>query len=132
MAFNSQQRILVVDDTPAIRKVIIMILRNRGCKNIIEAEDGLQAWEVLVEAHIKHEPIEFVLSDWNMPNLDGINLVKNMKADKRFNSIPILMISGEGEKENVNEAHKAGIVDFVVKPFDSKVLDSKLDEIFAA
>jgi two-component system chemotaxis response regulator CheY len=132
MAFDLNKKILIVDDTPAIRIIVTRMLAKKGCTNIIEAEDGKQAWERLEEAHTKGEPVEFVMSDWKMPNLSGICLVKKMKEDKRFEMIPFLMVSAESDDQSVIDAYKAGITSFVGKPFSMQLLDEKIEQIFAA
>ncbi len=132
MAFDLKKKILIVDDTPTIRRVVSQMLHSKGCTNVVEAEDGQQAWMILENCFQEGEPIEFVMSDWKMPNLCGLSLIKKMKNDSRFSMIPFLMVSAEGNKESVLEAHQAGITDFVVKPFSTDVLDEKINEIFAA
>ena len=132
MAFDLNKKILIVDDTPAIRIIVTRMLINKGCTNIIEAEDGKQAWEILEEAHKNGEPVEFVMSDWKMPNLTGICLVKKMKEDIRFNLIPFLMVSAESDDQSVIYAYKAGITSFVGKPFSTQKLDETIEQIFAA
>lgn len=132
MAFDLNKKILIVDDTPAIRIIVSEMLKKRGCTNIVEAEDGAQAWRVLEESSAMGDPIEFVMSDWNMPNLSGICLVKKMKEDIRFQAIPFLMVSAESDEKSVLAAYKAGITSFVGKPFSKQILDGEIDQIFAA
>ena len=132
MAFDVNQKILVVDDMATMRKIIIRMLKKKGCTNIIEAEDGAQAWEALDAAAAMNDPIEFVMSDWNMPNVSGLSLLKKMKSDDRFKSTPFLMITAEGDKDSVMTAVKAGINNFVVKPFSVETLNTKIEKIFAA
>lgn len=132
MAFDPNQKILVVDDMATMRKIIIRMLSKKGCTNIVEAEDGQQAWDALDQAAQAQDPIQFVMSDWNMPNVSGLSLLKMMKADDRFKSTPFLMITAEGDKDSVMTAVKAGINNFVVKPFSIETLNAKIDKIFAA
>ena len=114
--------ILIVDDFPIMRGIIRRMLTKRfGLNNIIEADDGIAAWEVLNE-----EKIDLIICDWNMPNMTGIALLKKIRADKRFSSLPFVMVTAEGKKENVIEATKAGVTGFIIKPFTAKDLGKKL------
>ena len=132
MAFDPNQKILVVDDMATMRKIIIKMLKKKGCENIVQAEDGQQAWDALDAAANANDPIMFVMSDWNMPNVSGLSLLKKMKADDRFKATPFLMVTAEGDKDSVMTAVKAGISNFVVKPFSIETLNTKIDKIFAA
>jgi two-component system chemotaxis response regulator CheY len=132
MAFDINQKILVVDDMATMRKIIIRMLNKKGCTNIVEAEDGQQAWDELDRAANADDPVLFVMSDWNMPNVSGLTLLKKMKSDERFKATPFLMVTAEGDKDSVMTAVKAGINNFVVKPFSIETLNAKIDKIFAA
>jgi len=114
--------ILIVDDFPIMRGIIRRMLTKRfGLNNIIEADDGIAAWEKLNE-----EKIDLIICDWNMPNMTGIALLKKIRAEKRFASLPFVMVTAEGKKENVIEATKAGVTGFIIKPFTAKDLGKKL------
>ena len=115
----------VVDDFATMRKVIKNLLKQIGFENITEAEDGTSALRVL-----KSQEIDFVISDWNMPNMSGLELLKTMKADDEIKSVPFLMVTAEALKENVVIAVKAGVSNYVVKPFTAEVLSEKIDKIF--
>lgn len=130
MAFNPKQKILVVDDMSTMRKIIIKMLTQMGCEDITEADDGAPAWELLQKADSAGEPFEFVLSDWNMPGLSGLSLVKKMRRDERFHKTPFLMITAEGDQGNVIAAVKAGVSNFIVKPFNMETLTDKIGKIF--
>jgi two-component system chemotaxis response regulator CheY len=132
MAFNPKQKILVVDDMGTMRKIIKNMLTKMGCDNLTEAEDGAPAWEMLQQAHEAGQPFDFVVSDWNMPQLSGLDLLKNIRADERFASLPFLMITAEAEQSNVVIAVKAGVSNFIVKPFSIVTLKEKIDKIFGA
>lgn len=130
MPFNPKQKIMVVDDMSTMRKVIKNMLVKMGCDNITEANDGLPAWQKLEEAHEAGEPFDFILSDWNMPGMTGLDLLIKIRADERFSKVPFLMVTAEGEQEKVVTAVKAGVSNFVVKPFNVKTLEGKIGKIF--
>lgn len=132
MAFDPKQKILVVDDMGTMRKIIKNMLTKMGCDNLSEAEDGAPAWEMLQQAHEIGQPFDFVVSDWNMPQLSGLDLLKNIRADERFATLPFLMITAEAEQSNVVIAVKAGVSNFIVKPFSIVTLKEKIDKIFGA
>ncbi|MCT4642993.1 MAG: response regulator [Bacteriovoracaceae bacterium] len=130
MAFNPNSKLLVVDDMTTMRKIIINMLKKMGCSNIEEANDGLPAWDMIQKAHEAGIPYDFILSDWNMPGLTGFDLLKKVRADERFKKLPFLMITAEGEQANVIAAVKAGVSNFVVKPFNIITLQQKIEKIF--
>ncbi|MCO4753272.1 MAG: response regulator [Bacteriovoracaceae bacterium] len=130
MAFDVKQKILVVDDMSTMRKIIKNMLVKMGCTNIVEADDGKPAWEKIQEAYEAGTPFQFILSDWNMPGMTGLELLKHIRADQRFNKLPFLMITAEGEQSNVVTAVKAGVSNFIVKPFNQQTLLAKIEKIF--
>ncbi|MBW1671712.1 MAG: chemotaxis response regulator CheY [Deltaproteobacteria bacterium] len=117
-------RILVVDDFGTMRKVIRNLLRQGGYQNVTEAEDG-----VIALKELKSQKIDFVISDWNMPNMTGIELLKAVRADSELSSLPFLMVTAESLKENVLEAVKSGVSNYIVKPFTAEVLSEKIEKI---
>ncbi len=120
-------KILVVDDFPTMRRIVKTLLRQNGFTNFVEAEDGVQAYDLL-----KRTPdIEFIVSDWNMPNMTGIEFLKAVRADAKFKHLPFLMVTAEAEKENIIEAVKSGVSNYVVKPFTGQTLGEKLAKVFA-
>ena len=122
---NPDMRILTVDDFSTMRKIVKNILRQLGYENIVEADDGTTALDVL-----KQEKVDFIISDWNMPNMTGLDLLKTVRADKSLKDIPVLLVTAEALKENVVEAVKAGVNGYIVKPFTEEVLKEKIDSIF--
>lgn len=119
-------KILVVDDFPTMRRIVKTLFRQNGFTNFIEAEDGVQGYEML-----KQQPdVEFIVSDWNMPNMTGIEFLKAVRADPQFKHLPFLMVTAEAEKENIIEAVKSGVSNYVVKPFTGQTLAEKLAKIF--
>lgn len=117
-------KILVVDDSSTMRRIIKNSLTNLGYADIAEAEDGALAWEVMIE-----EEINVLVTDWNMPNMNGLELVKKVRADERYAEIPIIMITTEGGKLEVITALKAGVNNYIVKPFTPQVLKEKLEAV---
>ena len=119
-------KILVVDDSATMRRIIVNVLARLGYKeNIFQAENGLEAWEILNE----HPDMELLMTDWNMPEMNGLQLVKKVRADERFEDLPIIMITTEGGKREVITALKAGVNNYIVKPFTPQVLKEKLQAI---
>lgn len=130
MAFDPKQKILVVDDMGTMRKIIKNMLTKMGCNNIHEADDGAPAWQMIQDAHEQNQPFQFIVSDWNMPKMTGLDLLKNLREDERFKTLPFLMITAEAEQSNVVVAVKAGVSNFIVKPFSIITLKEKIDKIF--
>jgi two-component system chemotaxis response regulator CheY len=118
-------KFLVVDDFSTMRRIVRGLLKELGFLNIEEAEDG-----VVALGKLKSEPFDFVVSDWNMPNMNGLELLKAIRADAALAHLPVLMVTAEAKKENIIEAAKAGASGYVVKPFTAATLDEKLNKIF--
>lgn len=117
-------KILVVDDFATMRKVVRNLLKQAGYENIVEAEDGVSALRVL-----KSQKIDFVISDWNMPNMTGIDLLKAIRADGDMAKLPFLMVTAEALQDNVIAAVKAGVSNYIVKPFTAEILNEKIVKI---
>lgn len=122
---DSNMKILVVDDFQTMRRIVKGVLRELGFVNIVEAENGLKALEVL-----KGEKIDFVVSDWNMPEMTGIDLLKTVRATEEWKNLPFLMVTAEGKSEQVIEAVKNRVNNYVIKPFTPAVLEEKIRKIF--
>lgn len=122
---DPNMKIIVVDDFSTMRRIIRNILKQLGYNNIEEAEDGDVALDKLKEADF-----EFVITDWNMPNMTGLDLLKAIRGEERLKDIKVLIVTAEAEKENVVQAAQAGVNDYVVKPFTADVLQQKIDRIF--
>ncbi|WP_028586805.1 chemotaxis response regulator CheY [Desulfocurvus vexinensis] len=125
MAYDKNMRVLVVDDFSTMRRIIKNILRQLGFNNIVEADDGSTAWEVL-----NKDKIDFIVSDWNMPEMPGIDLLRKVRASEEFQHIPFLMVTAEGLQENIIEAVQAKVSNYIVKPFTAETLSQKIDKIF--
>ncbi len=122
---QSNLRFLVVDDFATMRRIIRNLLKELGFSNVDEAEDGVNALQKL-----RSEQFDFVVSDWNMPNMTGIDLLRNIRADEQLKGLPVLMVTAEAKKENIIAAAQAGASGYVVKPFTAATLDEKLKKIF--
>ena len=122
---DPKMKFLVVDDFSTMRRIVRGLLKELGFTNVDEAEDGVVALNKL-----KSEPFDFVVSDWNMPNMTGLELLKAIRADAKLAHLPVLMVTAEAKKENIIEAAKAGASGYVVKPFTAATLDEKLNKIF--
>lgn len=118
-------KLLVVDDSSTMRRIIKNTLQRLGYDDILEAEHGLQAWELLDTI----DGIKVLITDWNMPEMNGLDLVKKVRADNRFTDIPIIMVTTEGGKAEVITALKAGVNNYIVKPFTPQVLKEKLEVV---
>ena len=125
MTYDKNMRVLVVDDFSTMRRIIKNILRQLGFNNIVEADDGSTAWEVL-----NKDSIDFIVSDWNMPELPGIDLLRKVRASEEYKDIPFLMVTAEGLQENIIEAVQAKVSNYIVKPFTAETLGQKIDKIF--
>ncbi len=125
MTLNTNIKILVVDDFKTMRKIIKNILTQLGFKNIIEADDGTTALELL-----KKQKVDLIISDWNMPKMNGLELLKTVRSDDNLKDIRFIMVTAEAQKENVIEAIKHGVNQYVVKPFTPETLKEKLEKVF--
>lgn len=118
-------QILVVDDFSTMRRIVKNVLRELGFSNIKEAEDGKAALQVL-----RSSKIDFIVTDWNMPVMDGLTLLKNVRADAQLKSIPVLMVTAEAKREQIIEAAQSGVNGYVVKPFTAQTLKEKMEKVF--
>ncbi len=118
-------KILVVDDFSTMRRIIKNLLKDLGFSNIQEADDGSTALPMLQQGDF-----DFVVTDWNMPGMQGIDLLRNIRADEKLKHLPVLMVTAEAKKEQIVAAAQAGVNGYVVKPFTAATLKEKLDKIF--
>ena len=126
MALNTSVKVLVVDDFATMRRIVKGVLKQLGFKEIIEADDGTTALEEL-----RKQDIGLIVSDWNMPKMTGLDLLKKVRSEEKFKDIPFIMVTAEGQKENVLEAVKAGVSNYIVKPFTPETLSEKLEKVFS-
>ncbi|MEI6833130.1 MAG: response regulator [bacterium] len=120
-------KILVVDDFPTMRRIVKTLMRQNGYNNFVEAEDGVQGLKALES----NPDVEFVVSDWNMPNMSGLEFLKAVRSDSRFSQLPFLMVTAESEKDHIIEAVRNGVSSYIVKPFTGAALQEKLTKIFS-
>ncbi|PIE61963.1 MAG: response regulator [Desulfobacterales bacterium] len=117
-------KVLVVDDFATMRRILKNILKQLGFKNLVEADDGATAWGVL-----EAQEIDLIISDWNMPKMTGLELLKKVRANGKYKDIPFLMVTAEAQKQNVIEAVQAGVSNYVVKPFTAESISEKLEKV---
>jgi len=124
--FSEKTCILVVDDMMTMRQLVKAQLRAMGFTNVVDADNGENAFKLMMERHKAATPIELVLSDWNMPVMTGIDFLRKVRASAEYKSIPFMLITAEGESSQVMEAVKAGVSNYVVKPFTPAILQEKI------
>ncbi len=118
-------KILIVDDFSTMRRIIKNLLRDLGFNNTTEADDGNTAWPIL-----QNGDFDLLITDWNMPGMQGIDLLKHVRADERLGKLPVLMVTAEQKRDQIVEAAQAGVNGYIVKPFTAVTLKEKLDKIF--
>ena len=126
MPADTSMSVLVVDDFATMRRIISNVLKQLGFENILEAEDGTKALQMM-----ETEKVDFVITDWNMPQMSGLDLLKAIRASEDKKDIPVLMVTAEAMQENIMKAAKAGVNNYIIKPFDAKTLSDKINKIFA-
>ncbi|OPX19563.1 MAG: hypothetical protein BZ151_08445 [Desulfobacca sp. 4484_104] len=124
-SLDVKKKVLVVDDFSTMRKIVRNVLKQLGFEDIVEADNGANALAVL-----RNEKIDLVVTDWNMPQMDGLELLENIRANDMTKNLPVLMVTAEGMKESVIAAVKAGVDNYVVKPFTAETLSEKLEQVF--
>ena len=122
---DKNMKILIVDDFSTMRRIIKNLLRDLGFTNTVEADDGLTAIPILNSGSI-----DFLVTDWNMPGMTGIDLLRHVRADEKLRSLPVLMVTAEAKREQIIEAAQAGVNGYVVKPFTALALKEKIEKIF--
>ena len=122
---NKNMKILVVDEFSTMRRIVRNLLNELGFQDITEADDGSTALPLL-----KAGSFDFVVTDWNMPGMPGIELLKAIRADDKLRHLPVLMVTAEAQREQIIEAAKAGVSGYIIKPFTGATLKEKLDKIF--
>lgn len=125
--FDVKTRVLIVDDMLTMRKIVEKTVREIGFTDVLSAADGQKAWESLQSAQ---PPVGLIISDWNMPNCTGIDLLKRVRSDSRFKALPFVLLTAESEAKQVLEAMKTGVDNYIVKPFTADILKKKLEETY--
>jgi two-component system, chemotaxis family, chemotaxis protein CheY len=120
-------RCLVVDDFATMRRIVRNLLQELGYQHIQEADDGRTAWPMLQTGNF-----DFVITDWNMPQMPGLDLLKAIRSDAKLKNLPVLMVTAEAKREQIVEAAQAGVSGYIVKPFTAEVLQQKIDKILQA
>jgi two-component system chemotaxis response regulator CheY len=128
--FPVHARILIVDDMPSLRDLLRAYLRRLGYRNISEADDGKQAYQSLLAAQASNAPFELVISDWNMPNMDGLEFLKLVRASPSFAKVPFILLTTESEKGKVIEAVMSHVSSYMVKPVEEEMLRDKLKKVW--
>lgn len=123
--FNPDMEVLIVDDASAMRRILRGLLKELGFKHMREAENGQAALDEL-----KNRKADFVISDWNMPVMNGIDLLRAIRADDALKSTPLLMVTAEAKQESIILAVQAGVTNYIIKPFNALTLQEKLNKIF--
>ena len=123
---DKNMKILVVDDFATMRRIIKNILTQLEYKNLVEADDGTTALDIL-----KKEKVDLIISDWNMPKMTGIDLLKAIRADASTANIPFIMVTAEAQQDNIILAVKAKVSQYIVKPFTADTLAEKIDKVFS-
>jgi two-component system chemotaxis response regulator CheY len=122
---NKDMKILIVDDFSTMRRIIKNLLRDLGFNNTTEADDGQTALPLL-----KNGNFDFLVTDWNMPGMDGLTLLKTVRADENLKDMPVLMVTAEAKREQIITAAQAGVNGYIVKPFTAATLKEKIEKIF--
>ncbi|HET6397887.1 chemotaxis response regulator CheY [Pseudoxanthomonas sp. J35] len=122
---NKNMRILIVDDFSTMRRIVKNLLNDLGYSNTAEADDGHSALAALRSA-----PFDFVVTDWNMPGMTGIELLRAIRADEKLKTLPVLMVTAEAKREQIIEAAQNGVNGYIIKPFTAQTLEEKLGKIF--
>lgn len=122
----AELKILAIDDSPTMRRIIINTLKRAGFEDVVEATDGKDAL-----AKLKTEKVNFVITDWNMPEMDGLTFVTTLRTMDEFKGMPVLMVTTRSVKEDIIEAMKAGVNSYIVKPFTPETLKAKIDQVLA-
>jgi two-component system chemotaxis response regulator CheY len=125
MPADLNMKVLVVDDMSTMRRIVKNILKQLGFSNLEEAENGQDAL-----GKLKADNYGFVVSDWNMPIMMGIDMLRAIRADEKLKHIPVLMVTAEAQKENLMEAIQAGVSNYIVKPFTAETMQEKINKIF--
>lgn len=125
--FDLKMRVLVIDDMGTMRKIVSKVFRELGYTDLIEAADGALGWQALTESN---PPVGIIVSDWNMPNCTGLELLKRVRGDKRYAHLPFLLVTAEAEQHQIVQAITAGVNGYIVKPFTPVTLKEKLVAVY--
>ena len=121
---------LIVDDTALMRNIVKNALTEMGYNRFIEATDGLNAFEILENQIAKNVPVEFIISDWSMPNMTGLELLKKCSETLEFTNVPFILVTAEGSQQQIIQAAKVGVSDYILKPFTFDKIKEKLERVY--
>ena len=128
---NKNMKILIVDDVYTVRKILLKHLNSLGFSLVFQAEDGLEAWNTMINNWEKGEPFDFVICDCNMPKMDGFEFLEKVRNDQKFKNIPFLMMAADSDQKSVIKTVRLGANEFLVKPVNQDILQSKIQKIFS-
>jgi two-component system chemotaxis response regulator CheY len=128
--FSERVRILVVDDMPKMRQIISSQIKSLGFTDVVTASDGKEALDLLNKQHEEKTPIELIFSDWNMPIMPGIELLRAIRQSETLKHLPFIMVTAEGQRDQVMEAIKFGVSNYIVKPFPPVQLELKIKAVW--
>jgi len=129
--FPKNIRIIIVDDMAAMRLRVVNQLKTMGYANLVQASNGQEALTVLERYEADKKPFDLIISDWNMPNMSGLDLLKKVKENSSLSKIPFIMVTAEGEKQQVVKAVLGGVADYLIKPVDNEVFKKKMETLGA-
>ena len=121
---------LIVDDTALMRTIVKTALAEMGYSRFVEAIDGFTAFETLEKQISKNDPVQFIISDWNMPKMSGLELLKKCAVTLEFTNIPFILVTAEGSQDQIIQAAKAGVADYILKPFSFDKIKEKLERVY--
>jgi len=128
---NKSTPILLVDDAITTRRLTRTYLTQVGLANLTESDDGINAWPLIIEAAEKSEPFGLIICDWNMPKMNGLELLQKIRAEEKISKTPFLIITGETEQKNIIAAMKYGVSGYILKPFTQAILVEKVSRILS-
>ena len=129
--YDKNTKFLVVDDFSTMRKIVKKMLNELGYTNIIESDDGKNALAIVNEEWAKKDPIQFVVSDWNMPNMTGLEFLKAIRGHTDYKLMPFMLLTAESEQSQIIDAAKSGVSEYLIKPFTAASLKSKVERVYA-
>ena len=128
--FDPKTKFLVIDDLKTMRMIVKKTIAGMGYTNVIDAEDGVQGYDALMKAQESGDPVQCVVSDWNMPNMTGLELLKKVRVHEFYKAVPFVLVTAENEQSQVIEAAKAGVSNYIVKPFTPADFQTKLQQVY--
>lgn len=128
--YSLDTKFLIVDDNVNMRGSIVEILQNNGFDNLVQAQDGQAAINILESCFENLKPVDFVISDWNMPGMTGIDLLKFCRKSEKFKTLPFLMVTGERAEHLIIDAARSGVTDYLIKPVSAEKIKRKIEKVY--